>query len=174
MCCIIEFHLHTDTHRCLFHVCFKTHTFLNQREETHSYHKRETRHLGHLVTTGDLYSVSWWGEVPIKHRGTVHLSPPKPNPPKNNTQTRHYTLPSQPAFSLIQWSSSTLQECTKTQSTWDCVRSVFIFPPICNEDVCSKRVLLNGTQPQWIWESGKSAFSHFPSNFSVKGVMCWT
>lgn len=52
-----------------------------------SYHKREARHLGYLVTAGDLHCVSWWGEVPSDHWVTLDLSPPKQKPTPNNTQT---------------------------------------------------------------------------------------
>ncbi len=100
-----------------------------RRKKRHSYHKGEALNLGYLVATGDLHCVSWCGKVPTEHWGTLHLSPPKHNPPTTTHRLGIIPCCSHPAFILIQWLSSALQKCTKRPSTSGILWAVFLFFP---------------------------------------------
>lgn len=98
---------------------------IKTKVKCHSYHKSEALHLGYVVATGDLHCVSWWGEVPAEHWGTLDLSPSK-HPPPTTHRPRHYSA-GHPAFNLIQWWSTAMQWRTKRPSSSGFVCPVFIF-----------------------------------------------
>lgn len=78
---------------CVSELKQKLHKIIHRFQKRSSYHKGEAVHLGYHVATGHLHRVSRWRKVPSRHGGTLDLSPPKHNPPKQDTGQALYPEP---------------------------------------------------------------------------------
>lgn len=147
---------------CVGELRQKMHILILRCQKHSSYHKGEAIHLGYLVATDHLHRVSRWRKVPDKHGGTLDLSQPKHNP-QNNTQDRHYT-PEPPG---IYPNSMTYDTQRGHLHPGSGALRLFFFPSVIYNDVVQNE---KKKKPQWTRKSRDAAT--FPSNFSVRGVMC--